>query len=56
MLRITKDLKLIAKKMEKDVRGSDGKLCFSKRNEVKSKRIIWKGSRMNRTIGILMWK
>ena len=34
------------------MRGSDGKLCFS----VKERGKVWKGSRMKKMIGIVMWK
>ena len=48
MLRSVKVLKTDSKEVEggRRMRRSDGKLCLSDKKEVKSGRVIWKGSRM----------
>ena len=58
MIRLVTGLKTDSKEVEGGgcMSGSDGKLCFSEKKEIKSGRNIWKGSSMKKMIGIIMWK
>ena len=55
MFRLVKGLKTDSKEVEggRYMRGSDGSCVSVRRKEVKSGRIIWKGSRMRKMIGIM---